>query len=182
MAFPFAHRLPGMVLLLALSLGAGCARILPDALTPEEHLELGLAYEYAGDIPQAEQQYRLAAPSPSADFYLGNLLMLAGQEDESLRLYRTAHAYMPDNPHLNNNLAWLLLVTGSRTNDVVRLQEAEDLARQAVDAAPPEMLDACRDTQEKIRQALQRAQNPSPAETTAPETKAASLPPDPAKP
>lgn len=148
-----AGRFAGALLLLCC---AACGpRQLPDPLTPEEHLLLGKAYEHQGDIERAAGQYATAsAVVPEGDFYLGNLSAAAGQDQTALDYYRKAQPDMPDDPHLNNNLAWVLCRLGSAANDKKQLQEAEALARKAVAAAPPALLAECRDTLRQIRLAL----------------------------
>ena len=65
-------RLIGALLLLCC---AACGpHHLPDPLTPEEHLDLGKAYEARGETERAQGQYTAAAVTvPEGDFYLGNL-------------------------------------------------------------------------------------------------------------
>ena len=148
--------LPMLLLALALLL-TGCARKLPDPLTHAEHLRLGMAYEIQNDPERAAAEYLKALPQePQAAFLLGNVRFAAGQEEESLRLYRSAQEHMPDDAHLNNNLAWVLFNQGQRRADAVQIAEAEQLARKAVAAASPELRGHCEDTLEQIRLSLRR--------------------------
>lgn len=89
---------------------------LPDPLTPEEHLDLGKAYEARGETERAQGQYTAAAVTvPEGDFYLGNLAAATGQDAVALEYYRKAQPDMSDDPHLNNNLAWVLCRLGEKT-------------------------------------------------------------------
>lgn len=157
------------LLALWLILAVGCTRKLPDPLSPQEHLRLGMAHELHNDPERATQEYKKALPhDPRAALYLGNLCYTAGKEEEALRFYRAAHEHLPDDPHINNNLAWALFQAGQRTNDSVQLQEAETLAQRAVDAATPELREYCEDTLAQIRRALKRPEPVSAPKDAAP--------------
>lgn len=157
-------RLMGAVLLLCCS--ACGPHHLPDALTPEEHLDLGKAYEARGETERAQGQYTAAAATvPEGDFYLGNLAAATGQDAIALDYYRKAQPDMPDDPHLNNNLAWVLCRLGEKNNDKKQLQEASALARKALSAAPPDLKPLCEDTLRRTQQVLR---GEAPAEKTLP--------------
>lgn len=146
-------RLTGALLLLCC---AACGpHHLPDPLTPEEHLDLGKAYEARGETERAQGQYTAAAVTvPEGDFYLGNLAAATGQDAVALEYYRKAQPDMPDDPHLNNNLAWVLCRLGEKNNDKKQLQEASALARKALAAAPPDLKPLCEDTLHRTQQVL----------------------------
>ena len=149
-------RLIGALLLLCC---AACGpHHLPDPLTPEEHLDLGKAYEARGETERAQGQYTAAAVTvPEGDFYLGNLAAATGQDAVALEYYRKAQPDMPDDPHLNNNLAWVLCRLGEKNNDKRQLQEASALARKALAAAPPDLKPLCEDTLHHTQQVLRGA-------------------------
>ena len=157
-------RLTGALLLLCC---AACGpHHLPDPLTPEEHLDLGKAYEARGETERAQGQYTAAAVTvPEGDFYLGNLAAATGQDAVALEYYRKAQPDMPDGPHLNNNLAWVLCRLGEKNNDKKQLQEASALARKALAAAPPDLKPLCEDTLHRTQQVLR---GEAPAEKTLP--------------
>lgn len=157
-------RLTGALLLLCC---AACGpHHLPDPLTPEEHLDLGKAYEARGETERAQGQYTAAAVTvPEGDFYLGNLAAATGQDAVALEYYRKAQPDMPDDPHLNNNLAWVLCRLGKKNNDKKQLQEASALARKALAAAPPDLKPLCEDTLHRTQQVLR---GEVPAEKTLP--------------
>ena len=102
---------------------------------------------------------------PEGDFYLGNLAAATGQDAVALEYYRKAQPDMPDDPHLNNNLAWVLCRLGEKNNDKKQLQEASALARKALAAAPPDLKPLCEDTLHRTQQVLR---GEAPAEKTLP--------------
>lgn len=157
-------RLAGGALLLCC---AACGpQYLSDPLTPEEHLTLGKAYEARGENERAQGQYTAAAATvPEGDFYLGNLAAAGGQDAAALEYYRKAQPDMPDDPHLNNNLAWVLCRLGEKNNDKKQLQEAAVLARKALAAAPPELKPLCEDT---LRHAQRVLRGEAPTENSLP--------------
>ena len=158
-------RLTGALLLLLCCAACG-PHHLPDPLTPEEHLDLGKAYEARGETERAQGQYTAAAVTvPEGDFYLGNLAAATGQDAVALEYYRKAQPDMPDDPHLNNNLAWVLCRLGEKNNDKKQLQEASALARKALAAAPPDLKPLCEDTLHRTQQVLR---GEVPAEKTLP--------------
>ncbi len=157
-------RLAGGALLLCC---AACGpHHLPDPLTPEEHLTLGKAYEARGENERAQGQYTAAAATvPEGDFYLGNRAAAGGQDAAALEYYRKAQPDMPDDPHLNNNLAWVLCRLGEKNNDKKQLREAAVLARKALAAAPPDLKPLCEDT---LRQTQRVLRGEPPAENSLP--------------
>jgi len=100
-----------------------------DALTPAEHLKLGLSYEQAGKSDLALREYGRAATGPERSMALtcqGNIYSARRQLPEAEARYRAALAANPDNPVALNNLAWQLAQEGRA------LDEAERLIRQAI--------------------------------------------------
>ena len=126
-----------MLLSSALLSAAGCAlpRVVThrDALTPVEHLNLGVTYERQGDYELAVKQYKKAASGDTrstAYAYLGNVHFLQGDAAEAERCYRRALKHDPDNADACNNLAWLYCSSG------INLEEAERLALRALSLNP----------------------------------------------
>ncbi|MBP1719310.1 MAG: Tetratricopeptide 2 repeat-containing protein, partial [Deltaproteobacteria bacterium] len=99
--------------LLALSLGmSGCSLpqiiVLKDPLTPEEHLDLGVAYEKKGEFDGAIKEYALAVKKiPLANLYLGNVHFQKGDLGLAEKYYRRAIQKEPAHADAYNNLAWL---------------------------------------------------------------------------
>jgi tetratricopeptide (TPR) repeat protein len=140
-----------LALLLLLSLGAGgCALpqilVLRDPLTPEEHLDLGVAYEKKGEFEGAVREYQLAVKKiPLANLHLGNVYFQKGDLGLAETYYRRAIREAPGHADAYNNLAWLYYT--KREN----LGEAEELARKAMELNP-EKHTIYGDTLEKIRE------------------------------
>ncbi len=105
--------------------------ILDDPLTPEEHINLGLAYENKGLIDNAIEEYKKASSKiPIAYLYLGNIYMKKGDMDEAERNYRVAIKRQSDIADAYNNLAWLYYLKKEN------LKEAQGLASRAVELEP----------------------------------------------
>jgi tetratricopeptide (TPR) repeat protein len=120
--------------------------ILKDPLTPEEHLNLGVAYEKKGELDQAIAEYRLAAKKlPLAYLYLGNTYFQKKEWVEAERSYKKAIDKNPKNADAHNNLAWLYYVRQ------VNLDLAESLALKAIELDPSKEK-IYKDTLEKIRE------------------------------
>ncbi len=140
-------------LLLAVSVAAwisGCAFprivILKDPLTPEEHLNLGVAYENKGEFTPAVKEYELAAKKlPLALLYLGNVYFQKQEWEKAEGYYRKAMRKDPRNSDTHNNLAWLYYTRK------VNLDEAETLVLKAIELNPSKE-HTYRDTLEKIRE------------------------------
>lgn len=121
-------------------------KILKDPLTPEEHLNLGVAYEKRGEVDLAIKEYQRAAKKlPLALLYLGNAHFLKNQWQEAELYYRKAIEKDPKNADAYNNLAWLYYSKGEN------LEEAEALAKKAL-ALDPSKGPLYRDTLEKIKE------------------------------
>ena len=138
----------GLVLFVSLGIG-GCTLpriiVLKDPLTPEEHLDLGLAYERKGEFEGAIREYHLAVKKiPLANLHLGNAYFQKGDLGLAEKYYRRAIREEPAPADAYNNLAWLYYT--KREN----LREAEELALKAIELNPDRNL-IYRDTLEKIR-------------------------------
>jgi tetratricopeptide (TPR) repeat protein len=130
--------------------------ILHDPLSPEEHINLGLAYEKKGETRSAIAEYEKASKElPTAYLYLGNICFSKGAYAESEKYYRKAIKKKPDLADAYNNLAWLLSVRGNDS------EEALALARKAVELKPSN--EQFTDTLHQIQLEMQRQQQPSPA-------------------
>jgi tetratricopeptide (TPR) repeat protein len=120
--------------------------ILKDPLSPEEHLNLGVAYEKKSELDQAITEYRLAAKKlPLAYLYLGNAYFQKKEWVEAERCYKKAIDKNPKNADAHNNLAWLYYVRH------VNLDLAESLALKAIELDPSKE-NIYKDTLEKIRE------------------------------
>jgi tetratricopeptide (TPR) repeat protein len=135
------------VLILSVVLSCAFPRIivLEDKLTPEEHLNLGAAYERKEKYDDAIREYEAAAKKlPRAYLHLGNAWFGKGDYGRAEAYYRKALNEEPPQADAYNNLAWLLYVQGRD------LPEAEALAVRALEIDPKQEY---RDTLDKIRAA-----------------------------
>ncbi len=135
-----------------LCLMAGCAlprvTVLHDPLSPEEHLDLGMAYEGNGEYDLAVREYEAAAKKiPRAHLFAGNACYQNKDYAAAERHFRRAMEKLPDDPRPMNNLAWLYC-TQKR-----RLDEAESLARRALKLVEGPGAKEYRDTLECILRA-----------------------------
>ncbi len=118
--------------------------VLKDPLTPEEHVNLAVAYENDGRLDAALNHYRAASKElPVAYLYMGNVYFKKGEPREAEKHFRKALGKMPGNADAMNNLAWLYYTEGKN------LDEAEALAEEALRIEPESEIYA--DTLEKIR-------------------------------
>ena len=136
--------------LCALLLFSGCSIpriiILKDPLTPEEHLNLGLAYEKQGEFEPAIKEYTAAAKKlPLAYLYLGNVHFQKKDLGKAEEYYKKAIKNDPRNADAHNNLAWLYYAKKEN------LEQAELLALKALELNPAKE-NIYRDTLEKIRE------------------------------
>jgi tetratricopeptide (TPR) repeat protein len=133
-----------------LVLFSGCSSlrviVLKDPLTPEEHLNLGVAYERNNELDHAIKEYKLASKKiPIANLYLGNAHFQKNELQRAEAYYKRAIKKEPQNGDAYNNLAWLYYTR--REN----LSEAERLALKAIELNPSKE-HIYRDTLEKIRE------------------------------
>jgi tetratricopeptide (TPR) repeat protein len=104
--------------------------VFNDPLTPEEHVNLGVAYENRGELDDALTEYEAASKSlPVAFLYMANVYFQKKDFGKAEQLYERAITRTRD-PKAYNNLAWLYYTTGKD------LAKAEELARKAVDLSP----------------------------------------------
>jgi tetratricopeptide (TPR) repeat protein len=147
-------------------LSSGCSLpriiILDDPLTPEERINLGVAYEKKGEIDNAIEEFKKASKKlPVAYLYLGNAYMQRGSLDEAEKYYKKAIKKQPDLADAYNNLAWLYYnkAKGLRleTEDIKEiLEEAEGLALKSLELSPSN--ENYKDTLDKIRE-LKKSKN-----------------------
>ncbi|MGQ9645915.1 MAG: tetratricopeptide repeat protein [Thermodesulfobacteriota bacterium] len=131
-------------------LGSSCSfpkiSILKDSLTPQEHLNLGVAYERQGEFDEAIREYQLAAKKlPLAWLYLGNAYFLKQDWAQAETYFKKAIKEDPQNAAAYNNLAWLYYTKGEN------LEDAEALAQKAL-TLDPSKEPIYRDTLDKIKE------------------------------
>jgi tetratricopeptide (TPR) repeat protein len=108
----------------------------PKWSTPAEDLRAGLLLEGRGRLEAAVAAYRRALGKDEtfweAHFNLGNVALARGRREAAVESYRRALALKPGEPDVLNNLAYALFETGRN------VEEAERLARRALEKAPSE--------------------------------------------
>jgi tetratricopeptide (TPR) repeat protein len=129
---------------------AGCAIpravIYDDPLSPEEHLNLGMAYEKDGEFDNAIGEYKAAANRLSVAYlYLGNVHFQKNELDQAEKYYKKAIEKESHNADVYNNLAWLYYIREKN------LDKAENLALRAMELDPSKR-NVYLDTLEKIRE------------------------------
>jgi tetratricopeptide (TPR) repeat protein len=140
-----------LLLVLCSLLFAGCSLpriiVLEDPLSPEEHLNLGVAYEKKSEWESAIKEYEAASKRlPVAYTYLGNVYFQKNEFQVAEEYYRKAIKKDPENADAYNNLAWLYLAKKEQ------LEEAEQLALKAMELNPSKK-DIYQDTLDQIKAA-----------------------------
>ena len=135
-------------LLLALCL-CGCALpriiVLDDPLSPEEHLNLGVAYEQKGELDNALREYKESSKKlPLSYLFIGNVYFQKSEYKEAEFYYKEAIKKDPQNADAYNNLAWLYSIKKEN------LDEAESLVLKAIELNPSKK-EIYIDTLEKIK-------------------------------
>ncbi len=128
---------------------AGCALpriiVLEDPLSPEEHINLGVAYEKKGELDNALKEYEEASKRLAVAFlYMGNIHFQKNEFDKAESYYKKAIKKDPQNADAYNNLAWLYYTKKEN------LDEAESLVLKALELNPSKK-DIYHDTLEKIK-------------------------------
>jgi tetratricopeptide (TPR) repeat protein len=105
--------------------------VLDDSLSPEEHLNLGVAYEKKAEYDPAIAEYKKASKQINLAYvYLGNVYFQKGDYEKAERSYKKAIDKDPSLADAYNNLAWLYY------SKKESLPEAESLASRAVELDP----------------------------------------------
>ncbi len=137
-----ARCLPALLLCLP-----ACSRlpriiVLEDPLTPDEHVQLGVAYERKGELDLALREYGKALRADPGHFQArvnaGNVRLARKEFGKAREEYLEALSRRPDDPEATNNLAWAAILSGRDLPEALRRMEA-------VTARPegrrPELLD-----------------------------------------
>jgi tetratricopeptide (TPR) repeat protein len=121
--------------------------VLKDPLSPEEHINLGVAYEARGELDYAIREYRAASRKQDmpALLYLGNAYFQKNDLSEAERFYKEAIEKEPANADATNNLAWLYYTKKEK------LGEAESLVIRAM-GLNPSRRGIYQDTLDRIRE------------------------------
>ncbi len=115
------------IFLLLLSCSLPRIIVIKDPLTPEEHINLGVAYENKGELDNALEEYKKASKKLSiAYYYIGNIHYQKGEFAQSEKFYKKAIKKNPQHADSYNNLAWLYYTIQKN------LAKAEELARKAI--------------------------------------------------
>lgn len=129
-------RFPSAFSFIALCLLQGCVTIPrhvrhADPLTPDQHVQLGGAYETRGLTEDARKQYAAAVRADAAHvpalMAQGNLAFGRNDLKQARASFQRVLRVDPSHAGANNNLAMVLLAQGRK------LPEAERLARRALE-------------------------------------------------
>jgi tetratricopeptide (TPR) repeat protein len=115
--------------------------ILDDPLSPEEHINLGVAYEHQGLFDEAIDEYNKASKKvPLAYLYLANAYMQKNDFANAERYYKKAIKENPDSSDAYNNLAWLYYIRAKDSLNIENkrelLKKAEGLSSKAIEINP----------------------------------------------
>lgn len=115
--------------------------ILDDPLSPEEHINLGIAYERQGLLDNAIEEYNKASKKlPIAYLYLGNAYMQKNDLEKAERYYKKSIKKSPDTADAYNNLAWLYYIKAKDSLDIEYkkelLKKAERLSLKSLEINP----------------------------------------------
>jgi hypothetical protein len=94
--------------------------LIPDPLTPEEHLDLGMVYEKKGELDLALREYEAAGQLSMALLGRANVLFHLGQYRQAESVYRRLLSGDLA-PEAANNLAFMLVLENRNPREAYRL-------------------------------------------------------------
>ncbi len=101
------------------------------------HFNLGRAYEAAGNLPQAKEEYlkavKLKSPYPEADVALGSLMLAKHDYSGAIAQFRAALIANPDLETAHYKMARALRMSGSEEESRVEFQQAAYLSQRLSD-------------------------------------------------
>ncbi len=132
--------------------------ILNDPLSPEEHINLGVAYERNGELDSALKEYERASKKLDiAYLYMGNIYFHKGDLKKAEKYYKKA-IRKTDSKDAYNNLAWLYYTKAKEIDDKEEkmnlLKKGLELAMRALESSPDN--ENFIDTFNKIKESINR--------------------------